>query len=401
VTDPAEVDVAIVGAGPVGVTLALFLCRAGSRVIVLEKDPTINTSPRAMVYLHPLLGDLHGIGMLEPMLRCAWRDREGFNLHLAATGEVISIPNAALDGIHPHPYNLHLGQGEYCRIAVEQLAQYPGATIAMGAQVHAIDDAPGGVTVHYASGGCARSVKARWVVGADGGHSTVRQLIGASLPGTTWDERFVATNVRYPFRSHGFKSSNMYVDDQIGCVIAQISPDGLWRCTFQESAQLPEGTVAERIPAFFARLLGDAAAADVELVAFRPYRMHQRLASTWRRGRAVLAGDAAHLTNPTGGLGLTTGLYDVILLQEALLAVLTGADEDLLDRYADERARVFREITSPNATNFKRLVYDSHDLQALDRAAQPFRDAAATLEGQRAFLAGLDIVRSPRLTVTQ
>lgn len=392
-----DTDVVIVGAGPVGLTLALYLAQQGINVTVLEKDAVLNDSPRAMVYLHPVLADLDEIGMLEPMLEVAWLDREGFNLHLPDLDEVISVPNTALEGIDEHPYNLHLGQGEYCRLAREQLTRYPSVRVVFGAEVVAIDDGGDRVSATALDG---EQYVARWLVGADGGHSVVRAGTGASLEGFTWDTRFVATNVRYDFRSRGFKSSNMYVDDEIGCIIAQITPDGLWRCTYQETLALPEETAGERIATHFVKLLGPEEAAKVDVVAYRPYRMHQRLASTLRSGRVVLAGDAAHLTNPTGGLGLTTGLTDVFLLQEVLIAILTkDGDEALLDAYAAERARVFREQSSPNATNFKRLVYDSRDPVLLDRAVQPFREAASTLEGQRAFLQGLDSIRSPHLVV--
>ena len=393
-SDFADIDVAIVGAGPVGLTLALFLARRGVRVTVLERDRQPSSSPRAMVYLHPLLTDLEGIGMLTPMLEQAWLDREGFNLHLPAFGEVISIPNTALDGVARHPYNLHLGQGEYCAIALQLLREQPSAQVVLGAEVLGVEDRDERAVLQVAN---SDSLSARWVVGADGGHSAVRRSIGAELEGMTWGERFVATNVRFDFRSHGFKSSNMYVHHEIGCVVAQITPDGVWRCTYQEPLDLPEETVAERMPRHFARLLGRDA--QVEVVSYQSYRMHQRLATSLRQGHVVLAGDAAHLTNPTGGLGLTTGLNDVFLLQEVLIAILHGgAPDDLLDAYARERSRVFREISSPSATSFKRLVYDSHELEALNQAVQPFREIAASPGAQREFLQGLDRVRSPSLT---
>jgi len=391
-----DTDVVIAGAGPVGLTLAIYLARQKIGVTVLERDQTLNQSPRAMVYLHNLMKDLDEIGMLDGMRRIAHEDHDGFTMHLPAFDEVINIPMSALDDIDPYPYNLHLGQGEYCQVALDLLSELPHATVIFGAEVIDRTEDHTGITVRYLHEGSEKTVRAGWLVGADGGQSTVRKMIGGVLEGTTWGERFVATNVRFDFRSRGFNSSNMYVDAEIGCIVAQITPDGLWRCTYQEPESLPEETVHERIEAHFVRLLGEADAAKVKVVDFRPYRMHQRLSSTLRGGRLVLAGDAAHLTNPTGGLGLTTGLYDAMLLQEALVAVIRGgADASVLDAYAAERARVFLEVSSPNATNFKRLVYDSTDISALHTAVAPFRAASATLEGQRAFYTGVDLVRSP------
>jgi 3-(3-hydroxy-phenyl)propionate hydroxylase/6-hydroxy-3-succinoylpyridine 3-monooxygenase len=126
--------------------------------------------------------------------------------------------------------------------------------------------------------------------------------------------------------------------------------------------------------------------------------MHQRLSSTLNRGHVVLAGDAAHLTNPTGGLGLTTGLYDVILLKDVLLEVLDGADESLLDYYAAERSRVFTEVTSPSASAMKAMLYDSRTPELLEQQVAPIRTLASSVEGQRRFLHGLDAIRSPSPT---
>jgi 3-(3-hydroxy-phenyl)propionate hydroxylase/6-hydroxy-3-succinoylpyridine 3-monooxygenase len=96
--------------------------------------------------------------------------------------------------------------------------------------------------------------------------------------------------------------------------------------------------------------------------------MHQRSAPTYRVGRALLAGDAAHITNPVGGLGLTMGLFDSFALVEALGAVIGGEAEDsLLDRYSAERLEIFWTITSPQATENKRFIYHSNDPVRLER----------------------------------
>jgi 3-(3-hydroxy-phenyl)propionate hydroxylase/6-hydroxy-3-succinoylpyridine 3-monooxygenase len=102
--------------------------------------------------------------------------------------------------------------------------------------------------------------------------------------------------------------------------------------------------------------------------------MHQRAASTLRAGRVLLAGDAAHATNPTGGLGLTSGLFDTYVLSEALAAVVNGeADETVLDEYARERRRVFVEVVNPAASNNKRMVYHSSDPVRLEQDLEELR----------------------------
>jgi 3-(3-hydroxy-phenyl)propionate hydroxylase/6-hydroxy-3-succinoylpyridine 3-monooxygenase len=163
-----------------------------------------------------------------------------------------------------------------------------------------------------------------------------------------------------------------------------------------EDASLPEETVAERIPAFFAETLpGDK---DFELVQFSPYRMHQRAASTFRAGRVLLAGDAAHATNPTGGMGLTSGLFDSYVLSEGLAAVVNGeASDSILDTYSEQRRTAFLEHASPTATAMKQLVYHSGDLEALEPVLAGLRMAAADPEVQKQQMRMSEPVETPSL----
>lgn len=216
------------------------------------------------------------------------------------------------------------------------------------------------------------------MIGADGARSVVRRSLGLDFDGVTWPERFVATNIRYDFRAHGFDDGNFVADQRMGAVVAILSRDGLWRCTYQEAASLPAETIPERMASFFAAFLPGPK--DFELVEWSPYRMNQRSASRYRAGRVLLAGNAAHATNPTGGLGLTSGLFDSQALCGALAAVIHGETDDaVLDRYDEVRRRAFLEIASPAATAYKRLVFGT-DPAGLDAAVAARRHVAADHE---------------------
>lgn len=389
-------SVCIVGAGPVGVVAALSLARHGIPVTLIDAETGPNMSPRAIVYLNPLLPDLDRLGILDDMKIRGHIDTEGFNMHLVALGEVLSAPNTVLEGVMPTPFNIHMGQGEFTTLVLEHLAKLDNVDVIWGTNVVDLEQDESGVTLQLDEGGVRRNFRVDWVVGADGARSVVRTAIGATLEGTTWDERFVATNLRYDFRTMGMKSSNLYVHPELAAVIAQINASGLWRCTFQEDASLPLESLEHRIRDYFSKLLGPDA--EYELVAYQPYKMHQRMSTKMRDGRVLLAGDAAHLTNPTGGLGLTTGLYDVFLLDEGLTAVIEGrADDSILDRWAEERTRVFTTMSSPMASGLKRIVYGGLSADELREATQPMREATATFESQKQMLLGLDGIRSPAL----
>ena len=173
-------SVLIVGAGPTGVAAALALGQQGLDVTLLERDAEPNVSPRAMVYLHPLLPDFDRWGILETMRQRGLMDTEGFNLHLIALDEVLSAPNSDVEGLTPTPYNIHLGQGEFVRLVLERLVEMDNVTIHAGAQVVGLEQDDSGVTATATEG--TQVFTADWLIGADGGHS-VRESIGATLEG--------------------------------------------------------------------------------------------------------------------------------------------------------------------------------------------------------------------------
>jgi 3-(3-hydroxy-phenyl)propionate hydroxylase len=374
-------EVIVVGAGPVGLVIAYGLGGAGIPVTVLEADRTVNDSPRAMVYHWSLHDDLDRFGLLADVQRRGFRkDDYGYRVH--ATGETLVYTLDSLAQFTRFPYNIHLGQDALCALVLDRVETMPHVSVRWGTRVTGVSQDGTGVRVQATGDGGPERHSGAWVIGCDGARSTVRRALQLDFEGMTWDTRFVATNVYFDFEAHGYPRSVFLMDDVHGAVIVKINSDHLWRVTYAEDRSLPEETIVDRIPAHYAALLPGGGADGYEVDRFAPYRLHQRCADRMRVGRALLAGDAAHATNPTGGFGLTGGLFDAFALVDTLSAVIRdGAGDELLDEWADERRRIFLELASPAATRMKRTVYDS------DRAAaeQTLADLRATIADPVAF----------------
>ncbi|MFW3169066.1 FAD-dependent oxidoreductase [Geodermatophilus sp. CPCC 206100] len=370
--------VLVVGAGPVGVLNALGLARAGVPVTVLDRAPGVNWSPRAAIYHWAALDGLDRLGVFDQAAARGFL-KQDYEYRAYRTGERVRFGLDSLDGLVDRPYNLHLGQGALVQLALDELAGYGTARVLWEHSVVGLVQDDTGVTVTAQTPAGTETFRAAWAIGADGASSAVRKALGLPFEGFTWPERFVATNIHYPFAEHGFTQSTFIVDDVHGAVIAKLDDTGgtgLWRYTYCESQDLPEEGVLDRMPRFHEAVLPTPD--EVEVAEWAPYRMHQRVAPRFREGRVLLAGDAAHVTNPSGGLGLTGGLFDTFVLQEALAAVVHGtADESVLDAYSRERRRVFVEMVDPAATAIKRMIFHSADPEQLERDMAGLRRLAS------------------------
>ena len=348
-------DVIVVGGGPVGMLTALALAQTGAKVSVLEQEPHIINSPRAAVYFPSTLLILDELGLLDELLEIGFINRT-FGTHLPEFGYSSVVVTEPIEGID-YDYQLHAGQHDVARVAMEH-AQKLGVEVLFNHRLTGFEDGPDGVTLSVETPEGKREFAAKWLVGADGARSTVRDLAGIEFAGYTWPERFVATNVKFDFSKLGYEQANFVCDPVNMAVIAQLDREGLWRCTYMEDAALPVETYEDRIHQRYEYFMQGSK--DYEIVSSSPYMLHQRAGETLHKGHVLLVGDAAHATNPCGGLGLTSGVWTGVVCADVLGAVLRGEeDEETLDRFSDERRRIFWEVVTPAASENKRMLQET------------------------------------------
>lgn len=359
-------DVIIAGAGPVGLIAALKMAREGIEVLVVDKLSSVITAPRALGYQWPSPRILEDIGVLDEAIE-AGLVKTDLEFRRPATGQVSIVSLTCLEPKEgePAPYDLALGQDVLANIIVAHLEKFDNAQLRWNCEVTGVEQDDNEVRVSLATEQGPQIVRGSWLIGADGSRSEVRDILGLSFEGYTWPDRFVATNVYYDFAAHGYGPATFVSDPKDWTFIIQINDENLWRVTYGEDASLPEESVRDRMGKHFDAILPDPSA-PYELASISAYQVHEKCASSFRVGRVLLAGDAAHICNPSGGQGLLGGIYDANALAVALIAIFEGKrDESVLDAYAEERKTIFLETTSPQATRFKAGMMDPEGIAQL------------------------------------
>jgi 3-(3-hydroxy-phenyl)propionate hydroxylase len=238
------------------------------------------------------------------------------------------------------------------------------------------------------------------LIGADGGRSTVRKQCGIAFEGFTWPERFVVLTTPYDFETNrGYCPRSYFADPGAWCNCFKVSadgPPGLWRTVFPtetnetETEVLSDQGVQARLQKFF------PSSEAYEVVHRNLYTTHQRVAASFRKGRVLLAGDAAHVNNPIGGMGLNGGIQDGINLADKLARVILGGEsEHLLDLYDLQRRTVAVEfVQEQSIANKQRL--EAADPQVRKRNLDELRAIAADPDRARAFLLRTAMITSQR-----
>jgi 2-polyprenyl-6-methoxyphenol hydroxylase-like FAD-dependent oxidoreductase len=347
--------VAIVGAGPVGLTLALGLARAGVQVTLVERDPAISRQLRASTFHPPTLDMLDAWGITAELLRHG-RVTPRWQIRLHETGEHASFDLSVLRDETAHPYRLQCEQSVLSQALEARLEEMPGVRLLRGHTVAAVGQDAGGAWVEVVrvepsldappeppTAARSERIDAAYVVGCDGAHSLVRKAIGADFEGTIYPDVTLLATTGFDFGAMwGDLDGVNYIWQDSGTYSLLHLPS-IWRVSLHPMSDAP--LEAEADPA---RIDGRLRAlfpghGPFPLVEIRPYRVHKRLATRWRDRRLLIAGDAAHLNNPKGGMGMNGGIHDAMCLCEHLVRALDGAPADDLDGYERQRLPVIRD----------------------------------------------------------
>ena len=378
--------VVVVGGGSVGLMTALKLGKAGIRVVVLEAESGITSVQQVVAYVPTTAVALKELGLLDDIRKhavmcpdIAYRQGNG-KLLVKMDWDVLA------QDTH-YPYMLLLGQNHVCSILVQHLRALPNVDIRWNHRVDDVDQDDAYVTLQISSPGGPTQLRSRWVAATDGAQSAVREKVGTEFKGRSWPERMVAINVFYDFSLHEYSRANFIHDPIDWAFIVQLDKTGLWRICYEEKASLSDAEVRRRVPQRLQRLLPGAPTPDqyrVEHVA--PYQVSERCVTEFRRGRVILAGDAAQITNPMGGFGLSGGVVEAVHLSEALIAIINeNASDSVLDEYSDNRKRSFQNYTSPASTAFFAWIKESGPVQRARDLAM-FEKARTDRSVMRQFL---------------
>ena len=340
---PNDKRVVVVGAGPVGLTAACLLARADIPVTVLESGADLSTESRASTFHPPTLDMLDELGATTP-LKAEGLVAPTLQYRTKPDGRVAQFDFGAIADVTRHPYRLQAEQSKLTRILLDLFGRHPRLTVEFDSRVEDIDQRQDKVAVGLHLGGRTTTIEADWVIGADGARSAVRRAIDVEFEGFTWPERFLVVSTPFDFYKvvPDLCSVSYVADPALWHFFLQIP--ALWRIMFPVPATVGDdaATSPDYIQAQMATLVPGIARYEV---AHRTlYRVHQRVAKQFRKGRAFLAGDAAHINNPLGGMGMNGGIHDAVNLVERLVRVWRGAAPAAeLDRYDWQRRRITLE----------------------------------------------------------
>lgn len=385
--------VIIVGGGPTGMSAAAFLANKGVPSLIIERHEGVYEDPRAATFHPPTLEMLDEVGATPELLKrgivaAKWQTWE------RSLGLVAEFDLGLLADETRYPYRLQCEQHKLVAILHDLTADRPEIELHAGESVIAIEQQGDHVVVRSDRG----VYECEWLIGADGGRSIVRKSQSFEFEGFTYPERFLVITSNYDFEQDGYAFSNYVGDPEEWCAIFKVPADGepgLWRIVFPTDPEANEEELTsfdscrQRMERFI------PAARPFDITHTNLYTVNQRVADRFREGRVVLIGDAAHLNNPLGGMGMNFGIHDAENVSRALASALASGDTapvDLFDRQRRTAAHSFlQQMTIANKIALEERdpeVRAARRLELQATAADPARARAhlmrtSMLEGLR------------------
>ena len=390
----------VVGAGPVGVVAALGCVQNGFSVTLLEAESTVDDSPRAATTHPATLEMIDRLGLMEPFIAQGLVARYFHFWDRPTRTRVAEFDHDLLRDETRFPFVVQTEQHKLANMGIARLRENPDCDIRFETRITALRQDAGTVTATAEGPNGTEEFRADYLIGADGGRSTVRKALDIEFEGYTWPERFLIFTVMDDFQQIlDCCYRNYFADPQEWVNLFKVAGDdgkGRWRICFPAQVNEPDehaledATIHGRLQRAFPK------ASSYNLVHRNLYKTHQRVASKFRVGRVFLAGDAAHVNNPIGGLGLNCGIHDAMEIADTLRQFVAGsADESLLDRYERRRRTMNIEfVQQATIANKKRLAESDPEVRRanLDELRARSEDPARHKE----FLMRTSLIESVR-----
>jgi 3-(3-hydroxy-phenyl)propionate hydroxylase len=346
--------VLIAGAGPVGLVAAANLVRHGVPVTVFEAGPDLSEESRASTFHPPTLDMLDRLAAAGALI-AQGLSAPSFQYRSRQHGILAQFDFGMLADVTGHPYRIQCEQSKLTRILCSRLCGNSDFDLQFDSRVVGVTQDAAGAHVVIDHKGRTATRSGRWLIGADGARSDVRRSLGIELEGFTWPERFLVVSTPFDFQAviPDLVAVSYVCDPQRWHFLLQI-PD-LCRVMFPIAAEESDELALQ--PDFAQSLMATVVPgiANYEIAHVTLYKVHQRVATAFQRERAFLVGDAAHINNPLGGMGMNGGIHDAINLTERMVEVWRGSKAQTeLQRYDHQRRSVTLEYIQTQSIQNKR-----------------------------------------------
>jgi 3-(3-hydroxy-phenyl)propionate hydroxylase len=354
-------QVIIIGAGPVGTVAAYRLATRGIDVLVVESASHCVEDLRASTFHPPTLDMMAELGVFEELDAVGLR-APVYQHRNRGTGESLSFDLGELADVLKHPFRMQCEQYKLARILSDRVDAHPHGKVVFSERALHVEQDGTGVTLTTETMTGLNTYRADYLIGADGANSIIRKWMGVGFDGFTYPERFLTLSTTYPVENHfdDLALVNYVADPAEWYVLLRVP--SVWRILVPAPAEMSDEYLVSdaKKDAVFHGLLGEKL--DIKTEHRTLYRIHQRVATTYRQGRVLLAGDACHLNNPLGGFGMNAGIHDAWLLTEKLSGILLDGDDPdpALDSYDALRRKVMHDFIQAQTINNKKQLEENN-----------------------------------------